>query len=135
MQQRLDRIWEEQHEQHEHNLQLTKKKVPVLFFWTGFHPDYHKPTDTADKINVPGMRHIVDFSVGDRLDLSRRPLRNLAFGDGIHHCIGAPLARLETRIALPALLARFPAHTVVELERFHDVTQRNFKKLVIRSER
>ena len=31
-----------------------KKKVPVLFFWTGFHPDYHKPSDTADKINVAG---------------------------------------------------------------------------------
>jgi hypothetical protein len=75
------------------------------------------------------------FAAPDSLDLSRRPLRNLAFGDGIHHCLGAPLARLEARIALPALLARFPAHTVVELERFHDVTQRNFKKLVIRSER
>ncbi|HVS40484.1 MAG TPA: M28 family peptidase [Gemmataceae bacterium] len=40
-----------------------KKKIPVLFFWTGFHPDYHKPSDTADKINVPGMRKITDLSV------------------------------------------------------------------------
>jgi hypothetical protein len=39
------------------------KKIPVLFVWTGFHPDYHRPTDTADKINVPGMRRIVDLSV------------------------------------------------------------------------
>src|SRR5207302_349878 len=38
-----------------------KSKVPVIFFWTGFHPDYHRPTDTADKINVPGMRRIVDL--------------------------------------------------------------------------
>ena len=38
------------------------KKIPVLFFWTGYHPDYHKPSDTADKINVPGMRKIVDLS-------------------------------------------------------------------------
>jgi aminopeptidase YwaD len=38
------------------------KKIPVLFFWTGYHPDYHKPTDTADKINVAGMRKIVDMS-------------------------------------------------------------------------
>jgi hypothetical protein len=39
-----------------------QKKVPVLFFWTGFHPDYHMPSDTADKINVPGMRKVVDLS-------------------------------------------------------------------------
>ena len=31
-----------------------RKGVPVLFFWTGMHADYHRPTDTADKINVPG---------------------------------------------------------------------------------
>jgi hypothetical protein len=39
-----------------------QKKVPVLFFWTGYHPDYHMPSDTADKINVPGMRRVVDLS-------------------------------------------------------------------------
>lgn len=38
------------------------KKVPVLFLWTGYHEDYHRPTDTADKINVTGMRRIVDLS-------------------------------------------------------------------------
>src|SRR5258708_32295055 len=38
------------------------KKVPVLFFWTGNHADYHRPTDTADRINVPGMRQVVDMS-------------------------------------------------------------------------
>ncbi len=39
-----------------------RKKVPVLFLWTDIHDDYHKPSDTADKINVPGMRKIVDMS-------------------------------------------------------------------------
>jgi hypothetical protein len=39
-----------------------QKNIPVLFFWTGTHPDYHRPTDTSDKINVPGMKRIVDFS-------------------------------------------------------------------------
>jgi hypothetical protein len=37
-------------------------KVPVLFVWTGYHDDYHMPSDTADKINVPGMRKVVDLS-------------------------------------------------------------------------
>lgn len=39
-----------------------QKKIPVLFFWTGIHVDYHKPSDTADKINVIGMRRIADLS-------------------------------------------------------------------------
>ena len=35
-----------------------QQKIPVLFFFTGTHPEYHRPTDTADKINLPGMsRH------------------------------------------------------------------------------
>jgi hypothetical protein len=37
------------------------KQVPVLFFWTGTHDDYHKPSDTADKINYEGEARIVDF--------------------------------------------------------------------------
>jgi hypothetical protein len=39
------------------------KKIPVLFFWTGYHDDYHMPGDTADKINVPGMRKVADMAV------------------------------------------------------------------------
>jgi hypothetical protein len=37
-------------------------KVPVLFVWTGNHDDYHRPSDTADKINVAGMRKVVELS-------------------------------------------------------------------------
>ena len=40
----------------------------------------------------------------ERLDLSREPKRHVAFGEGIHFCLGAPIARLEGRIALEALL-------------------------------
>lgn len=38
------------------------KKVPVFFFFTNDHPDYHRPSDTADKINIPGMRRVVDLT-------------------------------------------------------------------------
>jgi cytochrome P450 len=44
----------------------------------------------------------------DTLDVTRTGNPHLAFGHGIHHCLGAPLARLEGRIALGALLTRFP---------------------------
>jgi aminopeptidase YwaD len=37
------------------------KQIPVLFFWTGTHSDYHKPSDTAEKINYEGEARIVSF--------------------------------------------------------------------------
>ncbi|MEJ3653362.1 cytochrome P450 [Actinomycetes bacterium KLBMP 9759] len=44
----------------------------------------------------------------DELDVRRGALGHLGFGHGVHHCLGAPLARMEMRIAFPALLRRFP---------------------------
>ncbi|MCV7217290.1 cytochrome P450 [Mycobacterium crocinum] len=44
----------------------------------------------------------------DVLDIRRDIVSHLAFGHGVHHCLGAPLARMEMRIAFPALLRRFP---------------------------
>ncbi|HZG90072.1 MAG TPA: cytochrome P450 [Pseudonocardia sp.] len=44
----------------------------------------------------------------DRLELTREVTRHVAFGHGVHHCLGAALARAELRVALPALLRRFP---------------------------
>ena len=48
------------------------------------------------------------FQDPDRLDLSREPNRHLAFGLGVHYCLGAPLARLEGQIAIGTLLRRVP---------------------------
>ncbi|MFF4508496.1 cytochrome P450 [Streptomyces sp. NPDC001401] len=44
----------------------------------------------------------------DRFDVTRVDKEHLAFGYGVHFCLGAPLGRLEARIALPALFERFP---------------------------
>jgi cytochrome P450 len=48
------------------------------------------------------------FANPERLDIHRHPNRHLAFGAGIHVCLGAKLARVETAIALERLFTRFP---------------------------
>jgi pimeloyl-[acyl-carrier protein] synthase len=48
------------------------------------------------------------FADPDRLDLTRSPNQHFSFGRGIHFCLGAPLARLEGRIAIGSLVERFP---------------------------
>jgi cytochrome P450 len=48
------------------------------------------------------------FENPERLDLHRHPNHHLAFGEGIHYCLGAALARLEIEIALRTLFTRFP---------------------------
>ena len=53
------------------------------------------------------------FADPDRLDVARDPNPHLAFGWGIHHCLGAPLARLEGRIALRRLFDRHPGLATV----------------------
>lgn len=44
----------------------------------------------------------------DHFDVRRGASGHLAFGHGVHHCLGAPLASMEMCIAFPALLQRFP---------------------------
>lgn len=48
------------------------------------------------------------FEEGDAFNIERKSSKHLAFGKGIHHCVGAPLARLEARLALDAILSHWP---------------------------
>ena len=54
------------------------------------------------------------FENPNAFDLTRKPNLHLAFGSGIHVCLGRPLARMELAIALPALAKRFPNMKLIE---------------------
>ena len=56
----------------------------------------------------------------ETFDISRTESGHLALGHGIHHCLGAPLARMEGRVALAALHTRFPRmRLAVDPSRLH----------------
>jgi hypothetical protein len=72
------------------------------------------------------------FPEGDKLDLRRQENRHIAFGFGIHYCLGAALGRLEGQIALSTLLRRFPKMRLLEEpERLENVAFRGFKSLPV----
>ena len=53
------------------------KNIPVLFLFTGQHSDYHKPTDDADKVNIAGVKEVLDYTIQVIESLDQKP--KLAF--------------------------------------------------------
>jgi len=69
----------------------------------------------------------------DPPDLTHKGSRHIAFSQGIHHCLGAPLARVEAQIAINTLLRRMPALWLQseDLEWRETVTLRGLKALPV----
>ena len=64
--------------------------------------------ESVAPILASANRDGAQFPDPDRLDIARQPNRHVAFGFGVHYCLGAPLARLEGRAAFMALARRYP---------------------------
>ena len=99
-------------------------------------------TEVGGKTIRPGERvHLVlssanrdpeRFADPDTLDLTRSPNPHVAFGKGIHACIGAQLARMETRIAVARIVERMPRLALVEEPVWKDVlASRSMERLVV----
>ena len=72
------------------------------------------------------------FADPERLDITRNPNAHVAFGRGIHFCLGAPLARLEGQIAIGALVRRFPSLALAgEPVRRKQITLRGLQSLPV----
>ncbi len=75
------------------------------------------------------------FSEPNKLDIERNERNHIAFGRGIHHCLGAPLAMLEARAAFSALLDRFSSITLVSEPMYREqVVLRGVKELWVEVE-
>ncbi len=110
---------------------------PVNGRWTTRPVELHGVTIPAESkvllLTGSAGRDERAFSEPDRFDIHRRLNHHLSFGYGPHFCLGAALARLESRIGLHETLIRFPEWQVevARLERAHTSTVRGYRSVVI----
>ena len=98
------------------------------------HEQRLKAGDTVLLLFGSANRDDHAFPAADRFDAHRHPERQVAFGRGIHFCLGAALARMETRVALGALLAHPSFNWEVDLpsaKRLHSGPIRGFASLPV----
>jgi cytochrome P450 len=123
----LERLAEEflRHDSPLHLFERTAKEPADV---AGVHLE---PGDKVAALLGAANRDPAVFADPDRFDPTREPNPHLAFGAGIHFCIGAPLARLELQVSLHTLLRRFPRLEVVTAERRPTFVLRGFERLVV----
>jgi cytochrome P450 len=92
-------------------IQMVGRMVLQEAEWRGFH--FAKGQELA-LLTGAANHDPAHVDHPDRLDLTRPTIQHLAFGGGIHYCLGAPLARLEGQIAINTLLRRFPKLDLLE---------------------
>lgn len=92
-----------------------------------------RPGETVGCLLAAANRDPARFADPDRFDPSRGGPTQLAFGAGIHFCVGAPLARLELAVALPMLFSRLPGLALAAPATFADRYHfRGLESLVLR---
>jgi cytochrome P450 len=82
-------------------------------------------------VNGAAGRDERKYAEPDRYDVRREIDLHLGFGYGRHVCLGAHLARMESRIGLEEFLARYPEYEVTRTERMHSSNVRGFKRVEI----
>jgi cytochrome P450 len=91
------------------------------------------PGDRVHLVLASANRDPEKFADPDSLDITRTPNPHIAFGKGIHACIGAQLARMETRIAVDRIVRRMPGLSLVEEPLWKDaLASRSMETLVVR---
>lgn len=97
-----------------------RSPVQWVFRATTVDVEMHGETIPAGKLVLPVVgsanRDPGTFPDAERFDIRRAPNPHIAFGHGVHFCLGAALARLEARIALPLLLERQPGIRLTDPE-------------------
>jgi cytochrome P450 len=111
-------------------VQLTGRAITEDCEFGGVH---FEQGDFAMLLLASGNRDPAQFEDPDRFDITRTPNNHLGFGFGIHHCLGAPLARMEAQVALGTLVRRAPnlALAADDVVYKHNVVLRGMESLPV----